>query len=324
METHRFTFHRLGGLDQVALDTGEDLAHLRELDQKLWVALSCPSRGLEIDARTLALLDTDGDGRIRAPEVLAALDFCKPRLRSLGELIPGQDGLDLASIDDATAEGRAIIQATRRIAEKAGKPGALLTCADVKDLSQVYQGTKLNGDGVVTKESTDDPSLAQAIDEAVQTMGGVLDRSGGMGVDRERLSRFFTELEAFVAWARTEVVPFGAETAALHTAFLALDAKAVEYFERCRLGAYDPRLLEAATPDARALSDLRALPLARSEPGRPLPLVEGQNPAWAKETQALSALLGKTELREAEWQELRTRLAPYAKYLADKKGALVE
>lgn len=24
---HRFTFHRLGGLDQVALDTGEDLAH---------------------------------------------------------------------------------------------------------------------------------------------------------------------------------------------------------------------------------------------------------------------------------------------------------
>jgi hypothetical protein len=33
--TQRFTFHRLGGLDQVALDTGEDLSHLAELDQKL-------------------------------------------------------------------------------------------------------------------------------------------------------------------------------------------------------------------------------------------------------------------------------------------------
>jgi hypothetical protein len=115
---YRFTFRRLGGLDQVVLDTGEDLSHLRELDQKLWVALSCPARGLEIDPRTLSLLDTDGDGRVRALEVLAALDWCKPRLRSLGELIPSRDGLELASIDDATVPGRATLQAAKRILAK--------------------------------------------------------------------------------------------------------------------------------------------------------------------------------------------------------------
>jgi hypothetical protein len=52
-----------------------DLVNLNDLDQKLWVALSCPTIGVEFDARTLALLDSDSDGHIRAPELLAAIDW---------------------------------------------------------------------------------------------------------------------------------------------------------------------------------------------------------------------------------------------------------
>ncbi len=60
-------FHRVGGLDQVMLDRAEDLRNLERLDQKLWVALSCPVKGLEIDAATLALLDADKDGGSAPP-----------------------------------------------------------------------------------------------------------------------------------------------------------------------------------------------------------------------------------------------------------------
>ena len=63
--THRWRFFRAGGFDQVRLDTGADLAHLAGLDQKLWVALSCPTQGVELDAATLALVDTDTDGHVR-------------------------------------------------------------------------------------------------------------------------------------------------------------------------------------------------------------------------------------------------------------------
>ncbi|MFZ9682325.1 MAG: hypothetical protein ACO3DQ_03870, partial [Cephaloticoccus sp.] len=56
--SHTWTFFRTGGIDQVALSTGEDLLALEHLDQKLWVALSCPVKGLEIDEKTLALIDT--------------------------------------------------------------------------------------------------------------------------------------------------------------------------------------------------------------------------------------------------------------------------
>src|SRR5512138_703957 len=81
---YRWKFYRVGGLDQVSFESGADLAHLGELDQKLWVALSCPTKGLEIDARTLELLDLDKDGRVRAPEVIAALKWCDARLEDLG------------------------------------------------------------------------------------------------------------------------------------------------------------------------------------------------------------------------------------------------
>ena len=69
---HTWKFFRAGGFDQVKLESGADLANLDQLDQKLWVALACPTRGLEFDNRTLDLIDTDKDGRVRAPEVIAA------------------------------------------------------------------------------------------------------------------------------------------------------------------------------------------------------------------------------------------------------------
>ncbi|MFB3045289.1 MAG: hypothetical protein ACE10A_03115, partial [Acidiferrobacterales bacterium] len=78
---HRWRFSRLGGFDQVRLETGLDLMALDQLDQKLWAALGCPTHGLEIDAKTLALIDTDGDGRIRVPEVIAAVQWAGTVLR---------------------------------------------------------------------------------------------------------------------------------------------------------------------------------------------------------------------------------------------------
>src|SRR6187402_856257 len=66
---HRWSFFRAGDFDQVKLRSGDDLMNLESLDQKLWVALACPTSGLEIDAQTLSLIDTDQDGRVRAGEL---------------------------------------------------------------------------------------------------------------------------------------------------------------------------------------------------------------------------------------------------------------
>ena len=70
-DTHRWKFIRSGGIDQVVIRNGADIVNLEDLDQKLWVALACPTRGVEFDPRTLDLIDTNNDGRIRPPELIA-------------------------------------------------------------------------------------------------------------------------------------------------------------------------------------------------------------------------------------------------------------
>ncbi|MBN8475160.1 hypothetical protein [Sulfuritalea sp.] len=98
--SHQWKFFRAGGFDQVRIDTAADLLNLKELDQKLWVALSCPTKGIEFDARTLELLDSDADGHIRAPELLAAIDWAAARLTDSAVLEQKLNGVPLAAIKD--------------------------------------------------------------------------------------------------------------------------------------------------------------------------------------------------------------------------------
>src|SRR3954471_6574676 len=272
----------MGGLDQVAIETGEDLAHLHELDPKLWVALGCPVKGLELSQRTLELLDADHDGRVRVPEILAALRWCGDRLRDLGALIPSSDGLPLAAIDDSRPEGKALLGAARQILAHLRRQGAeVLTVADVGDVSHVFEGTRFNGDGVVPPAAADDAPTAQVVAEAIDCVGGIPDRGGALGVNRAKLDAFFGELEAYAAWARSGGV--SVETAAGYQAVQPVKMKVDDWFNRCRLAEFDARLAAQADAPPAALVpvDLQAFPIARVEPGAALPLVGRVNPAWS-------------------------------------------
>ena len=99
-------FFKQSGLKQVKLENGEDLKHLNELDQKLWTVLAASNSGLRFDARTLELLDTDGDGRVRVPEVLAAISFLESRGVDLDSLFKEnpEDAQRLADISEKLAD----------------------------------------------------------------------------------------------------------------------------------------------------------------------------------------------------------------------------
>src|SRR6478735_12249677 len=145
MGMHQWKFFRTGGLDQVALESGEDLLDLEHLDQKLWVALSCPVKGLELDEATLKLIDTDGDGRIRVPELLAAIKWAAPRLKDVGVLLAGQDGLPMAAINDATPEGKTLLASAKQILDNIGKRGAaVIAVADTSNTAQIFAANPLN------------------------------------------------------------------------------------------------------------------------------------------------------------------------------------
>ena len=90
MKKHDWKFFSDSGLRQVRIECGEDLRNLKDLDQKHWTVLAASNSGLRFDSRTLELLDTDGDGRIRVPEILAAVEFLESKGGDLDSLFTGK------------------------------------------------------------------------------------------------------------------------------------------------------------------------------------------------------------------------------------------
>ena len=122
--SHTWKFFRAGGFDQVQIDNGADLLALKELDQKLWVALSCPTRGIEFDTKTLDLIDHDDDAHVHATEVLAAIAWAGNLLRNPDLLIEGSDRVALADINDSSEEGQQLLASAQYILKTLGKADA--------------------------------------------------------------------------------------------------------------------------------------------------------------------------------------------------------
>ncbi|HCT40776.1 MAG TPA: hypothetical protein DF427_06330 [Moraxellaceae bacterium] len=337
--SHRWRFFRSGGFDQVRLDTPADLAALRTLDQKLWTALACPVTGLEFDARTLAYLDGDNDGRIRAPELLNAVDWVLQRLGDPGVLFSG-DSLPLAALAD-NDEGRALHAAARRLLTNLGKADAVaLQVADTEDLARVFPPEKPNGDGIVPALMADNPGVQEAIADIITALGSDADRSGEQGISEEKITAFFDQAALLQAWqaraaADDAMRPLGDATAGAAAALNAVRGKIDDFFNRVRLASFDPRagalmngeeaeLVRLAALDLANTGDAARLPLANVVAGRALPLLDGINPGWmsalaAFRDQVVTPLLGdKSELSAAEWQGIVEAFAAYQGWLAEK------
>ena len=345
---HRWKFRRLGGFDQVRLETGEDICHLHDLDQKLWAALSCPVSGLEFDPKTLALLDTDGDGRVRVQEILKAVDWACLLLHSPESLLAGSTELPLAAINTETPEGAQLLESARQLLTYLSKGDAdAVTMEDVADTSSLLHESAFNGDGIVPPHAAADESTRQLIKDIMGCVGSDEDRSGVPGISEERFQAFFEAAQAFSQWWRQAeedpaVLPLGAATLEAAKVYEAIKPKVDDYFIRCGLAAYDPKAegpLNPALTTYETLStqelqtstdEMVHMPLARIESGRPLPLRQGINPAWSRMVADFSDLVlapllgGMDQLEEGQWQRIKTTMAPFEAWQTEKQGAAVE
>lgn len=346
--SHTWKFFRTGGLDQVSLTTAADLLALDQLDQKLWVALSCPVKGLEFDEKTLALIDSDHDGRVRVPELLAAIKWAAARLKDPAVLLAGTDPFPLSAINDSTPDGKVLLSSARQILSNLGqKEAASLSVADATNTAKIFSASALNGDGVIPPEASEDPATQALIKEIIATIGGTPDLSGSVGVTAAQIEKFFAEITAYVTWveqsAGKDIAILGSATDAACAALKAVRAKVDDYFARTRLAAFDQRALAAlnrseteyltiAAKDLKITSEeIAGFPLSRIVADAPLPLLTGVNPAWAAALATLHSavvtpVLGadKTSLTSAEWAALNARFAAYETWLGGKVGSTVE
>ena len=345
--SHKWRFFRSGGFDQVTLSSGEDLRHLAQLDPKLWTVLNCPTTGLEFDARTAALLDSDGDGQIRVPEILAAVQWACSRVVD-ADLFFREPGLPVDAIAVSDEEGAALKQTASRILAYLSKdPEGVLQVSDFSDMSALFAPGNLNGDGIVTAALSSDPEVQTLLGEIIATQGPVADRSGADGVSGATLAAFFEQAASVVAWDAAgtadaaSIHRLGEHTEEAALAFMSLRAKVDDYFMRCQLASFDARASDTLNPAAsvygafatRAIArddaDIAALPLAAIAADKPLPLSGGLNPAWADAVQSLhntviQPLLGKREsLTAADWATVSQQLSAWLAWQSARPATAV-
>ena len=269
-------FFRAGGFDQVRLDTAAELLAIDQLDQKLWVALSCPVKGIEFDARTLTLVDSDADGQVRAPELIAAVRWVDERLKNKDVLTQKMPGVPLAAIRDDDETGQRICVAAREV------------LADVRA-----------SDGMVTVDAT---SAAQAryAEKALAAWEAQGAQARPLGDATE------------AAYAALVAVADKVDDWFVRCNLAAFDGRAADALNA---SAEAFTALGAVSLKSNS-DGIAALPLAHVQAQTSLPLTAGINPAWADamatlRTSVVLPLLGARDvLTAADWQSLKDQLAP--------------
>lgn len=283
-------FSTVGGVTRVNIETGEDIAHLDELDQKLWTVLSCPVKGLEFDERTLALMDKDHDGKIRAHEMVAAAQWLRKVLRDMNYLTDGCDKISFSNIDGTSEEGHQVLEAARLILGKLGLSKDEISLADVAEYMSVYE-EKCKEEYTAAATEPYEPPYGDGSDAAEAAVNAVRAKVADWYM-RCKLARFDEE------------------------AMSALDVQ-VE-----KIAAI------SATNLVDNVGEISSYPLARPQREGLLPLTSGLNPAWqgamATLVAAIPELSGKETMSEDEWNAIVAKVDAYTAWKAAGETAMSE
>ncbi len=330
----------IGGVVRVKIESGEHIAHLGELDQKKWTVLSCPVKNLNMDKKTLALLDADGDGKIRVAEVVEAAQWLTSVIKDKDLILKGEDTLALDQIDTECEAGLKLYNSAKQILSNLGLEKDSISVADTSDSVAIFAKTQFNGDGVVTLTSTEDEDLKKLIEACMASSGSAVDRSGEAGVDAETVEKFYAALADYAAWMdaaesdKANVFPFGDNTAAACAAVDAVADKVADYFMRCKLINFDEAVSGAVDVSvdkvtaiggenlATRAEEIATYPLARPTKEQVLPL-DAINPAWQAAMGAVKSLVldaAQETLTEAQWLEVVAKFDAYKAWVAAEKG----
>lgn len=346
----QFTFQRMGGINQAVLATDYDWQHLDELNPKLWMAMSCPIRGLEFNLPTLEALDLDHNGRIRGQEVKEAAHWVCQCLLHPAILAQSKAEVALSELRDDTEEGKAIANALTLALKKFEKEENSLPLADIENVLAEASGYPFNGDGIVGVDSaeyavTSNQGLARTVDFirlALACVGGKKDASGVPGIDEGLADEFIARATAARAWrekVKNAEMPLGEKTGEAWTLLQKLAPKLNDYFYRCQVAAYAPGALESLNEDQFAQNlvagkegDLKiqldnevlaSLPLARVDASGKLDLSKNLNPAWDEDLKTFAALFaamlpsekGASIVDAATWRQIYQKFGEYGEAL---------
>lgn len=176
--TYDWKFSTIGGVTRVIISSGNDIAHLGELDQKLWSVLSCPVKGLEFDEQTLKLLDSDNDDKIRVNEVVDVANWLTSVLLNNDDLLQGADSISLNQLNADNDEGAKIVEAARRLVAKLKDKSDddKISIADIAALRADFDERVKAKDEATAAKATDNRPYGDNTDDALAACTALKDK----------------------------------------------------------------------------------------------------------------------------------------------------
>ena len=293
-EGYNWQYCSLGGVTRVKISTGEDIAHLHELDQTMWTVLSCPVKGLELEERTLHLLDSDNDGKIRVDEVTAASQWLCQVLLDPNKLIEAPDMLTLSDLNRDSEEGAKLYANAQEVLALMGESSETLSLTQLNDFLKAHD-----------KQLADDLEAAAKSSEGVEAPYGdnTADAVAAVAALRDKMADFYM---------RCRFVQFHSES----TAALDVDIEKIAALSQSNI--------------ATGTDEISKYPISRPLANAVMPINEGVNPAWLGAVAKVKSLVldvdypGKESVSEAEWKAIEAKIDAYTKALADDRKALAD
>lgn len=332
-----------------------ELESILQLDESLWVATSAPVEAFRCDERFPDILDYDNNGRINTREVKDAVRWLLDILRDRSGLSESRSDIDLSCINASAVGADSLIGSARYVLKELGREDSSTISLDlVRSFLSDLKQRPLNGDGVLVKAAAEDSITAEFIADVLECTGGTDDASGEKGITEENLDQFREATNDYLDWLakgeeackghESSVMFLGADTPGIYSVFEKNADKVDHYFTLSEAVSFMP---EAASRIGCPEAEMAALDftiedgvnacLAREPIAMPtsdvrMPLdTEMVNPffrQWVVELKGkvLAPILKDVGafLDKDSWIEVKSRLKPYADYVAAKKGACVE
>ena len=278
---YKWQYCSLGGTKRVCITRGEDIAHLAELDQKLWTVLSCPVKGLELDERTLDLIDYDRDGKIRAEEVITAANWLCSVVKDKNAILLGHDYIDLADFNTDNEEGVQMRDCASELLKIMGLEKTTISLPELNEFLANYdENSQKELESNLENLSVSKNPYGAKSDDAVSAVDAI----------RDKVTDYFL---------RCKFIQFHDDCA------VALDVSAEKVAEISEKNF------------ATNIEEISKYPLSKPRADALLPIIEGINPAWQSQFAKVKELVldvdypGKETITEAEWNAVVAKIDEY-------------
>ena len=291
---YKWSYCSLGGTTRVNIASGADIAHLRDLDEKMWTVLSCPVKGLEMDERTLDLIDYDRDGKIRVDEVVTAAEWLCSVLKDPNTILLGHDFIDLADLNIDNEDGAKLVECAKQVLKIMGLNKTTISLAELEEFLAHYdEDCQKQLEESLGALSVTTAPYGENSDDAVAAVNAV----------REKIADYFI---------RCRFIQFHDDCAA------ALDVS-VE-----KVAAISDKNLSVN------VDEISNYPISRPIANAVLPINEGINPAWQAAFGKVKSLVldvdfpGKESINEEEWNTVVAKIDAYVASKAEEEKTISE